>query len=67
VKVVQRHLGHSTASVTLNTYAHLFPDGAQQVVDPPGERFRASQTAYRRPEDLQEIPQLDGQDSKSGP
>ena len=30
VKVVQRHLGHSTASVTLNTYAHLFPDDAQQ-------------------------------------
>jgi hypothetical protein len=33
VKVVQRHLVHSTASVTLNTYAHLIPDDAQQVVD----------------------------------
>lgn len=66
VKVVQRHLGHSTASVTLNTYAHLFPDDAQQVVDRLENAFRASQTAYRRPDDSQGIPQLSGQDAESG-
>jgi integrase len=28
VKAVQRHLGHKTATVTLNTYAHLWPEDA---------------------------------------
>lgn len=26
VKVVQHHLGHAKASITLDTYAHLWPD-----------------------------------------
>ena len=26
VKAVQRQLGHATASITLDTYGHLFPD-----------------------------------------
>jgi hypothetical protein len=26
VKTVQRQLGHATASITLDTYGHLFPD-----------------------------------------
>jgi integrase len=26
VKAVQAHLGHATASITLDTYGHLFPD-----------------------------------------
>ena len=26
MKVVQRHLGHASAKVTLDTYAHLWPD-----------------------------------------
>jgi integrase len=26
VKAVQRHLGHSSAMTTLDTYAHLWPD-----------------------------------------
>ena len=25
-KAVQKQLGHATASITLNTYGHLFPD-----------------------------------------
>lgn len=28
VKAVQRHLGHGSATTTLDTYAHLFPDSA---------------------------------------
>jgi hypothetical protein len=27
VKAVQKQLGHATASITLDTYGHLFPDG----------------------------------------
>ncbi|MGH2827713.1 MAG: tyrosine-type recombinase/integrase [Actinomycetota bacterium] len=67
VKVVQRHLGHSTASVTLNTYAHLFPDDTQQVVDGLENAFRASQTAHRRPEDIRGVLHVDGRDVKNGP
>jgi len=26
VKAVQRHLGHASATTTLDTYAHLWPD-----------------------------------------
>jgi integrase len=29
VKAVQRHLGHKSATVTLNVYAHLWPDDAE--------------------------------------
>ena len=33
VKAVQHHLGHSSATVTLNTYSHLFPDTMELVLD----------------------------------
>jgi len=33
IKAVQKHMGHKTASITLDTYGHLFPDELDQVVD----------------------------------
>ena len=33
VKVVQRMLGHADASMTLNTYADLWPDRLDEVVE----------------------------------
>ncbi len=33
VKVVQRMLGHADASMTLNTYAELWPDRFDEVVE----------------------------------
>jgi Phage integrase family len=33
VKVVQQVLGHSTASMTLDLYGHLFPDQLDDVAD----------------------------------
>lgn len=33
VKVVQRILGHADASMTLNTYADLWPDRLDEVVE----------------------------------
>jgi integrase len=50
VKAVQRHLGHSSANVTLNTYSHLFPDAMERVVDGLEETYREAVTACRRPE-----------------
>ena len=29
IKAVQRQLGHATASITLDTYGHLFPDASE--------------------------------------
>jgi integrase len=31
VKAVQAQLGHATASITLDTYGHLFPDELDQL------------------------------------
>lgn len=31
VKLVQRQLGHSSATITLDTYGHLYPDGLEEV------------------------------------
>ena len=33
VKAVQRQLGHATASITLDTYGHLFPDELDALAD----------------------------------
>jgi integrase len=33
VKAVQAHLGHATASITLDIYGHLFPDELGTLAD----------------------------------
>jgi integrase len=33
VKAVQRQLGHATASITLDTYGHLFPSEMEALAD----------------------------------
>ena len=33
MKVVQRHLGHSTATQTLDRYAHLFTEDLEAVAE----------------------------------
>ena len=33
VKAVQAQLGHATASITLDTYGHLFPDELEALAD----------------------------------
>ena len=42
VVTVQRALGHSSASVTLSTYSHLWPDANDRTRKAAGELFRAS-------------------------
>ncbi|HVL38059.1 MAG TPA: tyrosine-type recombinase/integrase, partial [Fimbriimonadaceae bacterium] len=39
-KAIQQHLGHSTISVTLDRYGHLFPDQQDQVADALDEIIR---------------------------
>ncbi|MEU7628664.1 site-specific integrase [Nocardia sp. NPDC049220] len=45
VKTVQRQLGHKTATMTLDTYGHLFPDDLDDVADRMGEGLRAAASA----------------------
>jgi len=50
VKAVQRHLRHSSATVTLNTYSHLFPDAMESVVEGLEATYREAETACIRAE-----------------
>ena len=47
VKAVQKQLGHATASITLDTYGHLFPDELEQLAERL-EDVRARALAARR-------------------
>ena len=54
VKTVQARLGHKTAAETLDTYAHLWPDGddrTREAVDPvlgdPADQLRTEAGAKR--------------------
>ena len=47
VVTVQRALGHHSATVTLRTYAHLWPDAADRTRKAAGELFAASLEAPR--------------------
>ena len=56
VKVVQQQLGHKTASMTLDLYAHLFPD----ELDAQAERLDALRStvpadSVRTPEDVADV------------
>lgn len=48
VKVVQRHLGHSTATQTLDRYAHLFTEDLEAVADRLDQVWTAGNESYSR-------------------
>jgi len=50
VKAIQRHLGHSTASQTLDRYAHLFTHDLEAVADRLEDVWAAGNASYPRPE-----------------
>jgi integrase len=45
---IKRHLGHSSITVTMDTYGHLYPDAEQALSDRLDARIRAAQTDRRR-------------------
>lgn len=49
VVTVQRACGHSSAAVTLKTYAHLWPDANDRTRKAAGDLFRASVEAAADP------------------
>ena len=50
VKVVQRMLGHADASMTLNTYADLWPDRLDEVVEAVSRQREAALQRHRHTE-----------------
>ena len=53
IKAVQHHLGHKSASITLDRYGHLFPDEldhlAEHLEPPPPLRGQRSRRAAHSP------------------
>jgi len=49
VKAVQRMLGHSSASLTLDRYSHLFTEDLEALADRRDEAFSQQNASYTRP------------------
>jgi integrase len=49
VKAVQAHLGHASATVTLDRYGHLFPDELEHLADRLDEIHASALAGGRRP------------------
>lgn len=58
VKVIQRMLGHKSAKVTLDTYAALFPDDLDNVVD------ALSRQRIEHLQHMQHVDVADGEDKR---
>jgi integrase len=43
-EAIKRYMGHSSISVTMDVYGHLFPSDAEDLADKLNELFRRSQT-----------------------
>jgi hypothetical protein len=64
VKAVQKQLGHATASITLDTYGHLFPDEldalAERLEDLRGRALAARAASEVSPQRRPAVAALDG-------
>ena len=58
IKAVQRGLGHSSAKVTLDTYAGLFEDDLEALADRLDERLSVTNVASVLPEAVAEVREL---------
>ena len=60
VKAVQRMLGHSTATQTLDRYAHLFTEDLEALADRLDKAFSQQNASYARPLPSDEVVELVG-------
>jgi len=51
IKAIQRQLGHSSASMTLDVYGSLFEEDLEELADRLDEKFAASDMASTGSED----------------
>ncbi|MDQ3784492.1 MAG: site-specific integrase, partial [Actinomycetota bacterium] len=59
VKAIQRHLGHSSPVVTLNTYSHLFPEELDRLANRLDETRARGLAAPPRPGPTSNVVKLD--------
>jgi integrase len=57
-KAIQSHLGHSSITVTLDRYGHLFPDDQDRLADGLEKTYRDALAASPRPERGLEVVEL---------
>jgi hypothetical protein len=55
---MQSHLGHSSITVTLDRYGHLFPDDMDRLADGLEKTYRDSLAAQPRPRHGPEVVEL---------
>ncbi len=55
IKAVQRQLGHSSASMTLDTYGSLFESDLEELADRLDEKFAAADKTLARPQDAKVV------------
>ncbi len=60
MKAVQRMLGHSTASQTLDRYSHLFTEDLEALADRLDAVFSHQNASYTRPLPSDEVTELAG-------
>jgi integrase len=58
IKAVQTALGHSTATLTLDRYSHLYQDDLEALADAVDARFAAADAAHVRPKAAGEVRRL---------
>lgn len=58
VKAVQRMLGHSTASQTLDRYSHLFTSDLEALAERLDEVFSQQNASYTRPLPSEDVVEL---------
>jgi integrase len=66
-KAIQSHLGHSSITVTLDRYGHLFPDDQNRLADGLEKTYRDALAASPRPEPGLEVVELPGRQVESRP
>jgi integrase len=64
-KAIQAHLGHSSITVTLGRYGHLFPDDQERLAEGLERTYRDSLTAHPPPIDRPMVVELDYRDNQN--
>lgn len=66
-EAIKRYMGHSSISVTMDVYGHLFPSDAEDLADRLDELYRKSQTDKRRTKRALEAVSDQGIDQRNRP
>lgn len=66
-KVIQQHLGHSSITVTMDRYGHLFPDDMDRLADELNNVYSRSLAAPSRPRPVSAVESVEGSRDRNAP